>query len=373
MWIRRGSIWYYQNKKWNRGWPLAMFDFDGTLVPHRGRGPPAELSLAFLSVYARLGHNIVIISNRSSAKSTAMDPIKKYVSQLEARGHSCDVYAATARDRYRKPCLGIWDLILGDRLMTDLTPQIRRRSSYCGDAAGRVGDFSASDRNFARNIGVRFRTPEKLFGWHNCVSERKLQQLGSGLEKSHPKSIALEKELLQSQFRERVQKYQKTLLESRDFDVVLLVGSPASGKSTFAKGLKQRGFTIVGQDLQGRGKYIPCMLDALKREEPVVIDNTHPTMSLRKAVIDKVREGYPEKTVAIVWMTTSLDVCMHLDGHRCDLDTTNNTSLLPRLAFYMYRKRLEAPTEKEADRLIKVDFAHMPGVTSGPLTRRYGW
>ena len=33
-------------------------------------------------------------------------------------------------------------------------------SFYCGDAAGRPGDYSDTDRKFARNVGVRFETPE---------------------------------------------------------------------------------------------------------------------------------------------------------------------------------------------------------------------
>ncbi len=43
---------------------------------------------------------------------------------------------------------------------------------YVGDAAGRTkgedgliqDDFSNSDKLFAENIGIRFQTPEKVFG-----------------------------------------------------------------------------------------------------------------------------------------------------------------------------------------------------------------
>ena len=34
---------------------------------------------------------------------------------------------------------------------------------YCGDAAGRIGDFSDSDKEFAKNAGIPFITPEEIF------------------------------------------------------------------------------------------------------------------------------------------------------------------------------------------------------------------
>ena len=34
---------------------------------------------------------------------------------------------------------------------------------YCGDAAGRLNDFSRSDLYFANNCEVKFKTPEEIF------------------------------------------------------------------------------------------------------------------------------------------------------------------------------------------------------------------
>ena len=34
---------------------------------------------------------------------------------------------------------------------------------YCGDAAGRKGDFSRSDLYFANNCNILFKTPEEVF------------------------------------------------------------------------------------------------------------------------------------------------------------------------------------------------------------------
>ena len=36
-------------------------------------------------------------------------------------------------------------------------------SFFCGDAAGRQKDHGNEDLNFARNVGLKFMTPEMLF------------------------------------------------------------------------------------------------------------------------------------------------------------------------------------------------------------------
>ena len=38
--------------------------------------------------------------------------------------------------------------------------QDKKRSFFVGDAAGRPKDFAGTDRKFAENIGLKFKTPE---------------------------------------------------------------------------------------------------------------------------------------------------------------------------------------------------------------------
>jgi bifunctional polynucleotide phosphatase/kinase len=55
------------------------------------------------------------------------------------------IYAATERDRFRKPALGMWLEFLKDQSLDDSAVDLKS-SMFVGDAGGRKGDFSCSDR-----------------------------------------------------------------------------------------------------------------------------------------------------------------------------------------------------------------------------------
>jgi bifunctional polynucleotide phosphatase/kinase len=63
------------------------------------------------------------------------------------------LYAATGKDKYRKPRPGMWNELLEDHDLANLAAVDYENSIFVGDAAGRQGvpgglkgDFSCSDR-----------------------------------------------------------------------------------------------------------------------------------------------------------------------------------------------------------------------------------
>jgi hypothetical protein len=115
--------------------PVAMFDFDSTLRPYRGRGPPEELTRDFLALLSS-SFNLVIVSNRSTDSAAALAPLQTYVSHLDKVAECrVTVYAPSARDRERKPHTGTWEHYK-ETLCAGKNPGFR---FFCGDAAGRPG------------------------------------------------------------------------------------------------------------------------------------------------------------------------------------------------------------------------------------------
>lgn len=91
-------------------------------------------------------------------------------------------------------------------------------------------------------------------------------------------------------------------------DVVMILGGPASGKSTVARGLVEQGYVRLNRDDRGgRLDALAGELDKLLDEgvTRVVLDNTYPTRISRSRVIDAAaRHG---AGVRCIWMDTSLE------------------------------------------------------------------
>jgi len=315
--------------------PTAAFDFDCTLRPYRRRGPPEELTLRFLAGLSS-AFNLVIISNRGTDSAAALAPIREYVAALDAVSDGrATVYAPSARDRDRKPHTGTWEHFVG-ALCGGSPPGF---AFYCGDAAGRPGDHSAADYMFALNAGIAFVTPEALLGgggdpWVPAGWEAPPP---AGLA---PRGPAPDADLLG--------------LDPAARNCVVMVGSPASGKTRLARRLCAQGFILVSGDVQG-AHHKKAFLDAIAGGASVVVDNTNPTADIRAFFVRAASQtGH---VVTICHVDTPKDMCFHLNAARCQLDPTGQTKEVPPVALHTYWKRLEAPSAAEGARVVVIPFA----------------
>lgn len=159
---------------------IAGFDLDGTIVkPHRTKFPrtiddnvlmPHRIEI--LKQLINRDDTLVIFTNQKSRNDEKrlfnyrnfkipMGRLRLYqrvnhaITLLLDQGIQLICLMATGDDEYRKPNTGMWK-VLSQMLKIEA-------AFYCGDAAGRTGDFSDSDLKFAENIGIKFYTPEEIF------------------------------------------------------------------------------------------------------------------------------------------------------------------------------------------------------------------
>lgn len=145
----------------------AAFDFDSTLVCCGKRFSNSiddwhwfnRNVVSTIETLHAQGCHLAIFSNQAGVKfgKTTLSQVTKrfdhFVKQLNA---PITVAFATGYDRFRKPNAGMWELVYkGASVSAD--------SFFAGDAAGRPGDHSDDDREFARAVGVDFMTPEEVF------------------------------------------------------------------------------------------------------------------------------------------------------------------------------------------------------------------
>ena len=276
---------------------LAAFDFDGTLVrPLEGRTFPkdrADWRWLRESVPTKLrelvaaGSRILIVTDQT--KGWKEDMIRDVVAAVGVPIEVL-VHRSTKKPDTSQIVAGGW-----------------KPAFYVGDAGGRAGDWSDCDRLFAERLGIPYYTPEEFFP-------------PDGPRPRTPLPLGAPKE------------------------VVVMVGFPASGKSTLARELVERSAGAYSR-VDGDAFSTPAAMvreAARHADKSIVFDSTGGTVARRAAFLDWARAtGRPAR---IVWVTTDIDTAMTWNASRAAAGGAS----VPAIAFYTFRKRFEPPTDAEA-------------------------
>ena len=250
---------------------IAAFDMDWTLSYARnslfGQNPDdihvIPNRYEALVQLIKSGYTIVIFTNQSTGNIKNPEKLNDKINRSNSRIlNFCNklrlpvfVFACYAREgKYRKPLKGMWDLMLKSFNMNSV-----EHGFYVGDAAGRPGDFASSDKDFATNIGIDFYTPEEFF-------PDSTPDIEFGL------------------------------------NLVLLVGPPGSGKSSYAKNkLVPIGYKLIESDVVGSQNLARELKKSIVDRQPIVIDALNRTLANRKKLYDLAdKAGYSIKTVYFI-------------------------------------------------------------------------
>lgn len=329
---------------------VAAYDMDGTLIKTASGAKfpkhPADLALwddcvpEKLRKVADSGSLIVIFTNQAgvaSAKCGGADGMRSRIEKVAALlGIPLAAYAATARDRYRKPQVGMWELF---KSHLPSAVAVVDNSTYVGDALGRPTDFSDSDIKFALNVGLHCESPEEhfrssarprmlvkpYFNPHDLIADLNYT---IGLDALPPLSDIIQPASLVDK------------LTTKHRHIVVLQGAPCSGKSTFAR-LHLPHHTRLCDASASRLKA------ALESEEAaVVVDGAHMTKTSRVKVTEMARKlNVP---VYCLRMDTPKEVVLHLNVVREVVsDPASGVKQLKIVAFNTYYKREQKPSDKE--------------------------
>jgi polynucleotide 3'-phosphatase len=139
---------------------LVLFTNQGGVTNTIPTSGPNKPSLSFAKLHSRL-HQVVSSPQLAGLPLAVYAATKKSKAKMGASTMGNDNESPDAvHSEFRKPGPGMWN-----QLKRDVHPclVLKDRSVYVGDAAGRKGDFSDSDKNFAQGLGLKFQTPEEFF------------------------------------------------------------------------------------------------------------------------------------------------------------------------------------------------------------------
>ncbi|BGP46903.1 DNA kinase/phosphatase Pnk1 [Rhodotorula kratochvilovae] len=375
---------------------IAAFDLDGTVIrPLNGKSfPQSSLDWEFcgpevvpkLRETYRDGYAVILISNQASPMpNLAADFRKKIPFVCRKIGVPLRVFACWEFDEYRKPAAGMWEALTG-RFNGDYA-----QSFYVGDAAGRPADHADTDRKFALNSGLRSLTPEEFFhgappdpnwtlwGWHPHAYDHSLPPPAVQLA---PTAVALPPDAP---------------------ELVLLVGPPTVGKSTYAAQLEREGYLRVTLPPPAGPTALPppAALEALHAAlaqvastpgaKGVVVDGSLPTRRSRAALRHSLHEA-SFRAVCAVWTSLSAssssstvlggpdDIAdlVELAKHNSVFRLAHAQpagALTPLPAFTAWGRAYEPPSLSEGfDRLLPRRFAFSPAAAGGaPVEKWQEW
>jgi bifunctional polynucleotide phosphatase/kinase len=369
---------------------LAM-DLDWTIIrPIKGKIFPVDkddwdfwaMNPEIIKDYIHKGYKFVIITNQAGllkekSKLTIEDFKDRWENsiypELKKLGiTSAYLLVSLYDDFYRKPCTGIWDFLeaeLNDSIKID-----KKKSLYVGDMAGREKDFAATDLEFALNIGIDFEVPE-VFYYNKKYSKIEKYTTEFLIRKLKED----EKVFIPSRYLDEVEDKKKEI-ETRNKDIVkniltevthhniviMFVGSPASGKTTFYR----RNFANDGKiaymsndTFKGTpAKFTKEVGKKLADGSSVVIDNTNGTKSARAKIIDVA--GKAGIRVIVIHFDTPKPVIMHMNEIRskiAKIAEMNGEELekppVPDVAIHTYFKKFEEPDLDEGiEKIYKVEY-----------------
>lgn len=309
------------------------------------------------------GNLIVIFSNQSGVSKGKLniETVKSRFQQfMNYLNFPVWCYIATAEDHYRKPSSLMWTTMLND-----FTEKITRDSiekhgetlsvswdhqnfAYIGDAAGRekgwkLGrkkDFACSDRKFAKNCGIKFLTPEEFF----LQEAPTTKYVVDGFD---PQAYLTKHNSHNNESESQTQ----SLLSTDKQEMVILVGPPSCGKSTFSRRFFPNYIRINRDEIGTMAKCIKATKDALKQKKSVIIDNLNGTKKARKEFIDCVPKGVDVKCIVF---DVEKELALHLNLLRVKM-TKGKTKKIPDVVYHTYYKYFEQPSNVEGISKIVIE------------------
>ena len=346
MWARYDTLVYTNPDPNNRAKKILGFDLDMTLV--RSKNPrkthhhldwkwftPQVPEL--LRQWKQLEDVEMIIFTNQAGIGNDPKKLNEFLLKMnlifQDLGFPLATYISTGKDQFRKPSPISFGYAFSGRTLQAFT--------FVGDAAGRPGDFADTDRKFALNVekyyGVPtlFQTPEHLF-----LGEAEKPFHLSGF---NPETFKNDTPL----------EFHPTGRQ----EMILMIGRPASGKSTIAQDLaRQYGYEIVSNDIQGTEAKTLRLAEQLLREgKSIIVDNTNGRPTQRAKVIELAQKY--QIPVRGIKVKIPEDLNQHLNTIREILTQKH----IPEVAIRTFNKNYVEPSLDEGFvELIETGFVFDP-------------
>ena len=301
-------------------------DLDDTLITYAH--PPKFLPGVIKWLETQKHRKLIIVTNQKNVSNKKLAAIREKLAELR-KILPVDCYISTGEDRYRKPNTGVFEDFIFENTGKNYV--------YIGDAAGRPGDFSDSDRKFAFNVDLwlqfknagrmGFKTPEAVFQGKTV----KLPPLVKP-------EFSTSKNFVDIKTVEAVKKIPEPKL-------VIMCGVQGSGKSMLAHALgAELKIDVLSREKYNDDTYVYKTASALLKsmhtrsesEENMIIDTTGYSQKVRDSYVDALFDP-KSYSIVVVNMDVSKQLAERLRAYR----VRKGGAVIPKVAVNVFYSKYE--------------------------------
>ncbi|XP_038830057.1 bifunctional polynucleotide phosphatase/kinase isoform X3 [Salvelinus namaycush] len=319
-WQQIGNLMLYTAVGVTGSTKIAGFDIDGCIITtNSGKvfpTSPDDWRILFPEIQPKLasllkkGYKVVFFTNQmgiSRGKLKPEDFKSKVENILKTLQLPIQVFVASGPGIYRKPVMGMWEHLC---------------------------------EKFALNLGLQFHTPEEFFlGWKTApfsLPPFDPRKCDSNARLYDPPSASL---------------------TSTKQEVIIAVGFPASGKSSFFHThIVPKGYVYVNRDTLGSWQSCVSACErALKEGRSVAVDNTNPDPESRKRYVD-VSQSLGVSCRCFNF-SASLEQAKHNNRFREMAPSTTKHLKVNDMIFHSYKKKFVVPSLSEGfSEILQIHF-----------------
>jgi bifunctional polynucleotide phosphatase/kinase len=255
------------------------------------------------------------------------------------------VYLSIGYSILNKPMTGLWEIFLEFNCYSEDYIN-KHKSIYIGQEAGRIKnsfnkkDISSADYYFSKNIGIKFKTPEQFFN-----NNRKLMHLFRPLS-FHPKYY-IKRNL--DNYQDKLVEYRISTMNKNGQHILLITGSPASGKSRICKKYLTNYVQINQDTLKTLAKCIKMAIENLDKGYNIVVDNTNRNAKVRSKWIELAQKY--KIPIDCIYININKNMALHFNSYR---NLCNPKNKIPDIAIHSYFSQMTEPHTDEGFRKIIV-------------------
>lgn len=310
---------------------IAGFDLDNTLIRTlSGNVFPKDDDdwiYNYVNVVKKLKELIknkyIIVIFTNQLKDDIKNKVNKIFKNIE-----CYILISKKKDIYRKPCPGMWDLLEEDPL--SIKNINIDESFYVGDMCY---NDKTSDLKFALNLNLKFIDPDMFF-----------------IGKSNVQITIPDHPLIYA--KKSTNNFEDDYFPLYNIqEMIILIGPPASGKSTLAKLIMKNNENYIKvNELLNDKKLIDNIVNILINKKSVVIDKLNYREDTRKKYITIAKNfKIPYRYIILDYNRSLIN---HLNMYR-SLITYDYIPDIVYVKYYSEKKGLELPkTSQENEEII---------------------